>query len=70
MTIIEQRNKLEDDTKVQIKDELSINQSFYTDGENRIDCIEVYYFDQCFTVLTKSEAQKLIDSLQNIVVNL
>ena len=70
MTPIEERNKLEKDTKVQIKDELSINQSFYTDGENRIDCVEIYYFDQIFACLTKQEVQKLIDSLQNIVVNL
>lgn len=70
MTTIEERCKLEEDTKVQIKDDLSINQSFYTDGENRIDCVEIYYFDQCFACLTKPEVQKLIDSLQNIAVNL
>jgi hypothetical protein len=70
MTVIEQRNKLEEDTKVQIKDEFGINQSFYTDGETRINCIEFYYFDQCFVVLPKDEAEKLIEALQKLVKEL
>jgi hypothetical protein len=68
---IERLHRLEEESKIQVDEEIHVCRSFYSNGSDCIQTIEISHYTNSFTIaFSKAETLKLIEALQKLVKEL